>query len=82
MISIKKNNKKDLKFKVGGHVRISKYKKNFAKGSTLNWSEDVFVIKIFKNIAPWTYVWSDLNSEEVVGTFYEKNIAKNKSKRV
>ena len=36
-------NKKDLKFKVGDHVRISKYKKNFAKGYTSNWSEEVFI---------------------------------------
>ena len=28
----KKNNKKDSKFKVGDHVRISKYKSNLAKG--------------------------------------------------
>ena len=30
----------------------------------------------------WTHVVSDLNGEEFVGTFYEKKIAKNKSKRV
>ena len=31
-------NKKDLKFKVGDHVRISKYKNIFAKGYAQNWS--------------------------------------------
>ena len=31
--------KKDPKFKVGDHVRISKYKDIFAKGYTPNWSE-------------------------------------------
>ena len=35
----KKNNKKDPKFKFGDHVRISKYKNNFAKGYVPNWSE-------------------------------------------
>ena len=39
---------KDLTFKVGDHVRISKYKNIFAKGCTPNWSEDVFVIKSLK----------------------------------
>ena len=39
------SNDKDPKFKVSDHVRISKYKKNFAKGYTPNWSEEVFVIK-------------------------------------
>ena len=34
--------------KVGGHVRISKYKTIFAKGFVPNWSEKVFVIKKLK----------------------------------
>ena len=38
------SNKKDPKFKVGDHVRISKYKNIFAKGYAPNWSEEVFVI--------------------------------------
>ena len=42
-------NDKDPKFKVDDHARISKYKTFFAKGYTPNWSEDVFVIKKFKN---------------------------------
>ena len=33
------------KFKVGDHVRISKYKNIFAKGYTPSWSEKVFLIK-------------------------------------
>ena len=32
-------NKKDPKFKVSDHVRISKYKNILAKGYTPNWSE-------------------------------------------
>ena len=47
-------NKKDPKFKVGDHVRISKYKNIFAKGYTPNWSEDVFVISKIENTIPWT----------------------------
>ena len=34
----KEVNDKDPKFKVGDHVRISKYKNIFAKGYTPNWS--------------------------------------------
>ena len=30
----------------------------------------------------WTYVISDINGEEIVGTFYKKELQKNKSKRV
>ena len=35
-------NDKDPKFKVGDHVRISRYKNIFAKGYTSNWSEESF----------------------------------------
>ena len=52
----KEINNKDPKFKVGHHVRISKYKNIFAKGYIPNWSEEVFVIKKVKNAVPWTYV--------------------------
>ena len=44
----KEINNKDPKFKVGDHVRISKYKYIFAKGYMPNWSEEVFVIKKLK----------------------------------
>ena len=47
----KENNKELEKFKVGDHVRISKYKKKSVKGYTRNWSEDVFVLKKFINTA-------------------------------
>ena len=72
----KKINDKDPKFTVGDHVRISKYKNIFAKGYTLYWSEEVFVIKKVKNTVPWTYVIKDLNGEEITGTFYEKELQK------
>ena len=68
----KEVNDNDSKFKVGDHVRISKYKNIFAKGYAPNWSEQVFVIKEIKNKVPWTYVINDFNGEEIVGTFYEK----------
>ena len=67
------SNKKDPKFKIGDHVRISKYKNVFAKGYALNWSE-VFVISKINNTVPWTYVISDLNGEDITGSFYEKEL--------
>ena len=68
----KEVNDKDPKFKVGDHVRISKYKNIFAKRYTPNWSEKVFVVSKIKNIVPWTYVINDPNGQEIIGTFYEK----------
>ena len=70
----KEVNDKDPKFKIGDHVRISRYKNIFAKGYTPNWSEEVFVIKKVKNTFSWTYVINDLNGEEIIGTFYEKEL--------
>ena len=72
----KKINNKDPKFKVGDRVRISKYKNIFAKGYMPNWSEEVFVIKKIKNTVPWTYVIDDLNGEEIIRTFNEKELQK------
>ena len=70
----KEVNDKDPKFKVGDHVRISKYKNIFAKGYTPNWSEEMFMIKRIKNTVPWTSVINELNGEETIGTFYEKEL--------
>ena len=39
-------------------------------------SEEVFVIKKVKNTVPWTYVINDLNGEEVIETFYGKELQK------
>ena len=74
--SEKEVNDKDPKFKVGDHVRISKYKSIFAKGYTPSWSKEVFIISNIKNAVPWTYTINDLNSEEIIGTFYEKELQK------
>ena len=68
------SNDKGPKFKFGDHVRISKYKNIFAEGCMPNWSEEVFVIKKAKNTVPWTYAINDLNGEEIIGTFYGKEL--------
>ena len=74
--SEKEVNDKDPKFKVGDHVRISKYKNIFAKGYMPNCSEEVFVVSKIKNTVPWTYIISDLNGEEIIETFYKKELQK------
>ena len=74
----KEINDKDPKFKIGDHVRISKYKNIFAKGYIPNWSEEIFVIKKIKNTIPWTIVINDLNREDIIGTFYEKELQSTK----
>ena len=76
----KEVNDNDPKFKVGDHVKISKYKNIFAKGYTPNWSEEVFVIKKIKNTVPRTYAINDLNGEGIVGSFYAKELQKTNQK--
>ena len=70
------NNDKNPKLKIGDHVRILKYKNIFAKGYTPNWSEDVFVIKNVKHFVPWAFILQDINGEDIVGGFYEKELQK------
>ena len=78
----KEVNDKDPKFKVGDHLRISKYRNIFAKGYTPNWSEEVFMINKVKNTVPWTYVISDLNDNEIIGTFYERELQKTNQQEI
>ena len=54
-------------------VRIPKCKNIFAKWYTPNWSEEVFVAK---NTVPWTYVINDFNGNEIIETFFEKELQK------
>ena len=76
------SDEKDPKFKVNDNVRISKYKNIFAKGYAPKWSEEIFVVKKTKNTVPWTYVISDLNGEEIVGSFYEKELQNTNQKEL
>ena len=43
-------------------------------------SEEGFVIKKVKNAVLWTYVLSDLNGGEIIGTFYAKELQKTNEK--
>ena len=73
------SNKKDPEFKIGDHVRISRYENIFAKGYTPNWSEEIFVKKV-QNTVPWAYLINDLGGKKIVGSFYEKELQKTNQK--
>ena len=45
-----------------------------------NWYEEVFIINKIKNSVQWTYVINDHNGEEIIGTFYEKELQKTNQK--
>ena len=72
----KEVNDKDPKFKVGDYIKISEKKNISAKLYTPNWSEEIFVDSKIKNTVSWTYVINGLNGEEIIGTFYEKELQK------
>ena len=46
------------------------------KEHTPNWLEEFFVISKIENTVLWTYVICYLNGEEIVGTFYERELQK------
>ena len=65
------------KFKVGDKVRISKYKRKvFDKGSTPNWTEEIFVVDKIQYTNPIIYKIKDLNGEEIIGTFYDQELSR------
>ena len=70
------HNEKDSRFKVGDRVRISRYKNIFAKGYAPNWSKEIFIVDKINDAVPYTYNLKDLNDEEIIGNFYDKELQK------
>ena len=73
-VYIDEHNEKDSKFKVGDGVRISRYKNIFAKGYAPNWSSEIFIVDKINDTVPHTYNRKDLNDEEIIGSFYDKEL--------
>ena len=70
--------KKVARYNVGDRVRISKFKNIFAKVYTPNWSREIFVINKINDTVPWTYSLKDLNDEEILGSFYDRELQQTK----
>ena len=70
------HNEKRSRFKVGDRVRISKFKNIFAKGYTRNWSREIFIVNKINDTVPYTYNLKDLNDEEIIGSFYDRELQK------
>jgi len=64
------------RLKIGDKVRILKKNKFFEKGFTPNWTEKVFTVSKFQRTNSVTYKITDLNDEEIQGTFYEQELQK------
>ena len=63
-------------FKVGDRVRISKFKNIIAKGYSPNWSREIFIVNKINDTVPYTYNIKDLNDEEIIGSFYDRELQK------
>ena len=77
-VYIDEHNEKDSKFKVGDRVRISRYKNIFAKGYAPNWSSEIFIANKINDTVLYTYNLKDLDDEEIICSFYDKELQKTK----
>jgi len=68
--------RKKAKFDIGDRVRITAKKDVFANKYKQNWTSEIFVITQVLNTRPVTYKIADLNGEDIVGGFYEKELHK------
>lgn len=67
-----------FKFNVGDHVRISKYKGEFYKGYTPNWSTEIFRVVKVNQTNPETYQIEDKHKQIILGSFYGYELQKTK----
>jgi transposase InsO family protein len=61
-----RDNMNKAKFKVGDKVRIYRWKKEFEKGYTPNWSKELFTVADVIRTHPITYQIKDLNGEYIL----------------
>lgn len=68
---VKTIDRRKPRFRVGDHVRISKYRVAFQKGYRPNWTHEVFKVVKVCLTNPRTYLLQDANNEEIKGGFYD-----------
>ena len=73
-VYIDEHNKKSARDNVGDRVRISKFKNIFSKGYTPNWSREIFFVNKINDTVPYTYNLKDLNDEEIIDSFYDREL--------
>lgn len=73
---IKRVDLEKVKFNVGDHVRISKYRGVFDKKYNPNWSTEIFIVREVKLTNPITYLLKDYKGENILGGFYKEQLQK------
>ena len=64
--------KEETKFNVGDKVRNRRYKEEFEKSVTENWTREIFVIDKVLWDDVYYYKLKDMNDEDILGTFYDE----------
>lgn len=62
------------KFKIGDHVRLSKYKHIFEKGYLPSWTTEVFTVKKIQYTNPITYLLIDWEGNDIKGGVYAEEM--------
>ena len=68
--------RKSPKFDIDDRVRISAKKDVFSNKYNQNWTSEIFIITQVLNTRPVTYKIKDENGEDIIGSFYEKELQK------
>src|SRR6266853_5347678 len=72
--SVKNNNQKKPKYRVGDLVRIYRYKSHFAKGYETNFTKEIFKITKVLSTVHVAYKIEALDGEEILGSMYEQEM--------
>ena len=69
-----KTNSSDIQ--VGTRVRITRQKKTFGNKYRENWTKEIFIVDKIVYTEPLTYKLRALDGEEIIGSFYRKELLK------
>jgi hypothetical protein len=73
---LKRTEQPKPKLSVGDRVRISRENHVFKKGTSRQWSREIFIISNILNRRPHLYVIRDLQDENIIGRFYSHELQK------
>ena len=65
-----------LKNELYKHMTARSKNVYFAKVYTPNWRKEIFIVDKINDTVPYTYNIKDLNDEEIIGSFYDKELQK------
>ena len=67
---------RELKFKLGNQIRISKSRCSFNRGYLPSWTQEIFTVTKIIPIVPPVYRLRDYADDEIEGVFYAEELQK------